>query len=142
MTTGMTQRMARLRAKMVETRTGLVAVAPGSHMQWLAGFYPHPDERPCLLLVGPEQAAFLMPALNADAARLHSDLPMYPWADADGPDAALASALEAVFPGRDGRIVLDETMRADFAFLVADALPELSRAFTGEHARPAALAQG
>ena len=132
MTNVIADRMARLRARMQETGTGLVAIAPGSHMQWLAGFYPHPDERPCLLLVGPEKAAFLMPALNAEAAKLSSDLPMHAWADADGPDAALASALDAVFPARQGRIVLDETMRADFAFLVADALPGLPRAFTGD----------
>ncbi len=132
MTTTVADRMARLRARMTETGTGLVALAPGSHMQWLAGFYPHPDERPCLLLVGPQKAAFLMPALNAEAARLGSDLPMFEWADADGPDAAFAAALEVVFPERQGRIVLDETMRADFAFLVADALPGQARAFTGD----------
>ncbi|MEO3385782.1 Xaa-Pro peptidase family protein [Mesorhizobium sp. CAU 1741] len=124
------ERMARLRAAMKQTGTGLVAIGPGSHMQWLAGFYPHPDERPCLLLVGPEKAGFLMPALNAEAARLHSDLPMFEWADATGPDAALSAAIDAIFPQRTGRIVIDETMRADFAFLLADALPVLPRAFT------------
>jgi Xaa-Pro aminopeptidase len=126
------ERMARLRATMKETGTGLVAVGPGSHMQWLVGFYPHPDERPCLLLVGPEKAAFLMPALNAEAAKQSSSLPMFEWADADGPDAALARALDEAFPGRAGRVVLDETMRADFAFLLADALPGNARAFTGD----------
>jgi Xaa-Pro aminopeptidase len=126
------ERMARLRANMRESGTGLIALGPGSHMQWLVGFYPHPDERPALLLVGPEKAGFLMPALNADASRLSSDLPMFTWADADGPDAALAAALAEIFPAKTGRVVLDETMRADFALLLLDALPPLARAFTDD----------
>ena len=117
---------------MEEAGAGLVAVGPGSHMEWLVGFYPHPDERPCLLLIGPEKAGFLMPALNAEAARLGSDLPMFTWADADGPDAALAAALDEIFPDRSGRVVLDETMRADFALLLIDALPGLDRSFTAD----------
>ena len=126
------ERMARLRAKMRETGTGVVALGPGSHMQWLVGFYPHPDERPALLLVGPEKAGFLMPALNAEASRLSSDLPMFTWADAEGPDAALAAVLAETFPAKSGRVVLDETMRADFALLLLDALPPLARAFTDD----------
>ena len=125
-------RIARLRALMEETGTGLVALAPGSHMDWLVGFHPHPDERPCLLLVGKTEAAFLMPALNAEAARLSTDLPLHEWADADGPDAALADTLARVLPSHAGRIVLDETMRADFALLLLDALPGLGRAFTAD----------
>ena len=126
------ERIARLRAKMRETDTQLVAVGPGSHMQWIAGFHPHADERPCLLLVGAETAGFLMPELNAAASRLSSDLPMFTWGDADGPDAALAAALDAVLPARKGRVVLDETMRADFALLLLDALPGADRAFTDD----------
>ena len=45
-------RLAALRERMVATETGLVAVAPGSHMQWLLGFTPASDERACLLLPG------------------------------------------------------------------------------------------
>lgn len=130
MTDIVAERMARLRERMRETGTGLVALGPGSHMQWLAGFYSHPDERPALLLVGAEKAGFLMPALNAEASKLSTDLPMFIWADADGPDSALAAALDEIFPKRSGRLVLDETMRADFALLILDALPPLRRAFT------------
>jgi len=126
------QRMARLRETMRATGTGLVVLGPGSHMQWLAGFYPHPDERPALLLVGQDKAGLLMPALNAEASKLSTDLPMFVWADAEGPDAALKAALDAIFPARSGRVVLDETMRADFALLVLDALPPLARAFTDD----------
>lgn len=132
MTDVVAERMARLREKMRETGTALVALGPGSHMQWLAGFYPHPDERPALLLVGTEKAGFVMPALNAEASKLSTDLPMFVWADDEGPDAALAAALDEILPERSGRVVLDETMRADFALLVLDALPSLHRAFTDD----------
>lgn len=42
-------RFAALRRKMAEGNVGLIALAPGSHMDWLIGYHPHPDERPCLL---------------------------------------------------------------------------------------------
>ncbi|MBX3579442.1 MAG: M24 family metallopeptidase [Rhizobiaceae bacterium] len=132
MTDILADRMTRLREKMRATGTGLVALGPGSHMQWLAGFHPHPDERPALLLVAQDNAALLMPALNAEASKLATDMPMFVWADADGPDAALADALRAVFPTPSGRVVLDETMRTDFALLLLDALPTLARAFTDD----------
>jgi hypothetical protein len=37
--------MGRLRAKMRETGAGLVALAPGSHMEWLVGFIRIPTSR-------------------------------------------------------------------------------------------------
>jgi Xaa-Pro aminopeptidase len=125
------ERMGRLRAAMNETGTDLVVIGPGSHMDWVVGFHPHPDERPVMLMVSATEAGFLMPALNADAARKSSDLPMFTWADEDGPDAALGSLLAQVLPARAGHVALDETMRTDFALLVLDALPGVSREFTG-----------
>ena len=124
-------RLAALRAKMKETGTGLVAIAPGSHMDWILGFHPHPDERPCLLLIAPQQQAFLMPALNAEGSREHTDITFFNWSDADGPRAALQQALAAIGAEAPGSVVLDETMRADFALLLLDALPkESGRIFT------------
>ena len=124
-------RLAALRETMTRTGTGLVALAPGSHMQWLLGFHPYPDERPCLLLVGPREAAFLMPALNAADSRVRCDLPFHEWADAEGPDAALAGALAAIGADAPGLVALDEGMRADFALLLLGALPAGTRhAFT------------
>lgn len=124
-------RLEALRARMEETATDLVAVGPGPHMDWLAGFHPHPDERPCLLMVSLAGAGFLMPALNAEEARKSTDLPFWTWADADGPGAALGRALAAL-GNRVGRIGLDETMRADFALMLVDALPEAERALATE----------
>lgn len=125
-------RLAALRDRMQQTGTDLVALGPGSHMQWLLGFHPHADERPCLLLVSPEAEAFLMPALNAEGSRERTDIAFHAWSDDDGPRAALVSALEAVGAAKAGSVVLDETMRADFALLLLGALPGAKHAFTGE----------
>jgi Xaa-Pro aminopeptidase len=125
-------RLSHLRTKMDQMGVGLVALGPGAHMQWLLGFHPHPDERPCLLLIGPERAALLMPALNAEGMRPRTDLPFHSWSDDEGPDAALKSALADVggFAARD--IVLDETMRADFALLLLGHLGQARHKFTAD----------
>ena len=125
-------RLAALRRRMKATDTDLLAIAPGSHMDWLLGFHPHPDERPCLLLVGPEREAFLMPALNAEGTRESTDIAFHNWADAEGSDAALAAALDDVGASAAKKVALDETMRADFALLLLGALPDAKHAFTPE----------
>jgi len=126
-------RIAALRERMVATETGLVAIGPGSHMQWLIGFTPAADERPCLLLVSPGGTAFLMPELNADDVRQHTDIDFYRWSDEVGPHVALCQALNAIGANSADRVALDETMRADFALLVVDALPsDALRTFTAE----------
>ncbi|MFD1911237.1 M24 family metallopeptidase [Halodurantibacterium flavum] len=124
--TDVAARLDRLRARMAQTGTDLLALAPGAHMRWLLGFAPHPDERLCLLLVGRQTAGFVMPALNATDARQHSDLAFWEWADAEGPDQALAAALGAIAPA-PARLALDETMRADHTLLLLDALPDAAR---------------
>jgi Xaa-Pro dipeptidase len=127
----LTTRMANLRQRMAETNTDLVVIGPSSHMRYLADLSPHGDERPVLLMVSPTFVGFLMPALNVDSSRQHTDLPFFPWTDADGPHAALKDLLAAtgVRPVSPN-IVLDETMRTDFALLVLDALPGATRRFT------------
>lgn len=127
-------RMKRLTARMAETKTDGVFVGPTSNMKWLAGFDPHGDERPVMLVVGPKSAAFLMPALNADSARQHTELPFFTWPDAEGPADAFARVLsETGIAGvANPTIALDETMRADFALMVVDALPGAKRQFLAE----------
>src|ERR1700752_424434 len=112
------QRLAALRGKMRKNGADLVAIGPGSHMDWLLGFHPHPDERPCLLLIAPQRETLLMPVLNAEGSREDTDIEFHTWADEDGPDAALASALAAIGATQARNVVLDETMRADFALLL------------------------
>jgi Xaa-Pro aminopeptidase len=92
-------------------------------MDWLLGFHPHPDERPCLLLIAPEKQCFLMPGLNAEGTREFTDIEFFNWADDVGPVAALNDALAAIGASAPGKVALDETMRADFALLLLDALP-------------------
>ena len=126
-------RMANLRALMAATQTDLVVIGPSSHMLYMADLSPHGDERPVMLMVSQSFAGFLMPALNVDSARQHTDLPFFPWTDAEGPAAALEDLLVATrVPRISPSIVLDETMRADFALLVLDALPGATRRFTAD----------
>jgi Xaa-Pro aminopeptidase len=127
------KRLAALREKMAATGTGLVAIAPGSHMDWVLGFHPHPDERPCLLLIAPEKHAFLMPALNAEGTREFTDVEFFNWSDDVGPVQALNDALAGIGALTPGLVALDETMRADFALLLLDALPAATaRDFTAK----------
>jgi Xaa-Pro aminopeptidase len=101
----------------------LLAVGPSENMSYLLGFHPHADERPCMLLLTPKEAAFLMPELNADEARQHTDLPMETYADATGPAAALEQlARQLSFEGVR-QVALDETMRTDFSLLLLASLP-------------------
>ena len=124
MTDFLGRRISLLRQKMKEVNVDLVAFGPGAHMQWLLGFHTHPDERPCLLLVGPETESFLMPALNADEARKQTTINMHVWEDADGCTSALESALAEASVPETRRISIDETMRVDFAFPLQRAMPD------------------
>lgn len=123
-------RLDRLRVKMAEQGVDLVALGPGAHLAWLLNMQAHADERPLLLCVTQSYAGFLMPALEAESAAQQTDLPFHTWGDADGPDKAFAQLLETADAMGARSVVLDETMRADFAALVQDALPKAKRQFT------------
>lgn len=132
MNTQTTQRLKKLRTRMNSTGTQLVAVGPGAHMQWLLGFHPHADERPCLLLVGVESEAMLMPVLNAAECKQKTDVPFHTWSDAEGPVKALAAAIADVGASNATLVGLDETMRTDFAFHVLDAIPDAKRTYLSD----------
>ena len=120
-----------LRESMDQESVDLVALGPGAHLAWLTGVKPHADERPLLFCVSQSYAGFLMPVLEADSARQQTtDLPFHTWSDDDGPVDAFEECLSAAGVASAKRIVLDETMRADFAALVQDALPQAQRQFT------------
>lgn len=124
-------RLSALRQRLSDTETDLIVIGPSSHLTWLTGVSPHGDERPVMLMITADYAGFLMPSLNAASVRQHTDLPFHIWSDADGPNAALSAILSDCNAGPNTkRIVLDETMRADFAFLVTDALPDAAPRFT------------
>lgn len=124
------KRLAALRSKMAETGTDLVALGPGKNTQWVLGFHTYPDERPAILLVSRTGEAFLMPTLNAEDTRAMTNVRLFPWEDAEGPNRALAEALDSIEARSARKVVLDETMRADFALLVLDALPGAVYEFT------------
>ena len=131
--TATADRLARLRARMGETGTDLVALGPTSHMRWLAGLDPHGDERPVMLLVSQDHAGLLMPSLNAASVRQGTDLPFHEWTDAEGPEGALSDLLSACGADRPGvAVAVDEAMRADFALRLLDALPGARRSFAAE----------
>ncbi|NIZ08082.1 Xaa-Pro peptidase family protein [Pseudooceanicola sp. HF7] len=127
------ERLSRLRARMAETETDLVVLGPSSHMAWLTGLNPHGDERPVMLLVSADHAGFLMPSLNAAMAKEVTSLPLFTWVDDTGPRAALDALLDASNARRPGlSVVIDETMRADFALLLLDSLDSPRRRFTDD----------
>jgi Xaa-Pro aminopeptidase len=116
------ERLTDLQAAMRAARVELAAIGPTANMRYLLGYVPHPDERVCLLLVSPETARIVVPALNAEDLAAHTDLPQYRWTDADGPIEALAAALAE--SASVSNLAIDGAMRADFLLpLLAAASP-------------------
>ena len=126
----MTNRLQRLRKEMSTQKVDIVILGPGAHLAWLLGVRPHADERPLLCCITTEHAGFLMPALEAESARQQTELPFFEWSDEDGPDAALDKLLTTFSATNAKSAVLDETMRADFAALAQQALPQAKTQFT------------
>jgi Xaa-Pro aminopeptidase len=123
-------RLEKLQNTMTRANVDLVAVGPGAHMQYLLGFTPHADERPCLLFVSPNGSNLLMPALNAEGSRLETDQAFHTWSDDEGPERALKNALSEIGVEHPKSVSLDEAMRSDFALLVLDYLPSAKHCFT------------
>ncbi len=108
----------------------LIALGPGTHMNWLLGFNPFPDERPCMLLVGQEKEAFLMPSVNAEGVREQTKIPMHCWNDEIGPEQALKEALSDTDTINAKHIAIDEAMRSHFALLLLESLSNPTYEFT------------
>jgi len=108
----------------------LIALGPGTHMNWLLGFNPFPDERPCMLLVGQEKEAFLMPSVNAEGVREQTKIPMHCWNDEIGPEQALKEALSDTDTITAKHIAIDEAMRSHFALLLLESLSNPTYEFT------------
>ena len=97
-----------LRTRMKDNSVDLIALGPGTHMNWLLGFNPYPDERPCMLLIGKEKETFLMPSVNEEGIKEKTNINMNSWSDADGPDQALQEALSFTGSSNAKHIVIDE----------------------------------
>ena len=119
-----------VRARMKDNNVDLVALGPGTHMNWLLGFNPYPDERPCLLLIGKEKEAFLMPSVNEEGIREKTDIPMNCWNDENGPEQALKDALSYTDSSNAKHIALDEAMRSHFALILLESLSNPTYEFT------------
>ena len=126
----MSNKLTNLRKLMKINNVELLALGPGTHMNWLLGFNPYPDERPCMLLIGKEKEAFLMPSVNAEDARKRTDIAINSWNDEIGPDQALKDALEFTNSSNAKHIAIDEAMRSHFALILIEALPRPSYEFT------------
>ena len=126
----MSNKLTNLRKLMKINNVELLALGPGTHMNWLLGFNPYPDERPCMLLIGKEKEAFLMPSVNAEDAKKRTDIAINSWNDEIGPDQALKDALEFTNSSNAKHIAIDEAMRSHFALILIEALPKPSYEFT------------
>lgn len=127
---GSHDRLTQLRSAMASQAIDLTCLGPGAHLEWLLGLHPHADERPLLFCTTQDRAGFLMPALEAESLRAHTEIAFFEWADDEGPQNALSKLLDDLDAHGARSIVLDETMRADFAALVQDRLMNAKRQFT------------
>jgi Xaa-Pro aminopeptidase len=127
-TTTRAARLERLRDGMEHAGVELVALAPTDNLRWLLGFAPLYDERASLLVVGPRDAAMVMPALNAEQTAAEvPEVELVRWADEDGPVAALHEAIARASAGHSpARVAADPQMRGDH-------LLELQAATPGAH---------
>src|SRR5437588_1797936 len=112
------------RRLMGDQHIDLLAVAPSDDLQYLLGYVPHPDERPCYLLLDSGGAAFVVPSLNATEAAARVSLPTFVYTDAEGPANALAAAAGALGGKAPRGIAVSDTMRADFVLTLQAAYPD------------------
>lgn len=126
----MAERIENLRLQMKSEDVDLVVLGPGAHLEWLTGMHPHADERPLLMCVSASGSAILMPALEAESARKQTGMAFFEWSDAEGPHNQFTNLLNFIDAAGAKNVALDETMRADFAGLVEQALPQAKRQFS------------
>jgi Xaa-Pro aminopeptidase len=127
-------RVERAREAMEDRGLDLLAISPSDDLRWLVGFSPTADERACMLLLGRDAAAFVVPRLNAaQTGAAVTDIPLETWDDQAGPADALARGLGRLGLHDGATVAVDGTMRADFLLLLQEQLP-------GARCLPAAVA--
>lgn len=122
-------RLDDIRGHMAEQEIDLLVLGPGGALRWLLDLKLHADERPLLVVISRERAAILMPALEAESARPQTDLPLFLWDDASGPDAALSDLLRDMGAEGARQVAMDDALRFDHAALLLDRLPEAGHRF-------------
>jgi len=119
----MQNRLALLTKTMQAANADLAAIGPTANMRYLLDYAPHPDERLCLLLLSRHAARIVVPSLNAEEMAAHTDIELYRWTDAEGPQEALNQAMIGMSPVK--KLAFDGEMRADFlAPVLAAAEPQ------------------
>lgn len=101
-------RLARLREEMTRRGVDLLVLSPGADARWLA-----PEiqligvDRPCLLMVGRDDAALVIVFFEAPPVeQVAPGLPIYPWTDREGPDAAISEAVARFGLGSDATVAV------------------------------------
>jgi Xaa-Pro dipeptidase len=96
-----TDRIARMTQALLAAKLGGAVLMPDANLQYLTGLHFHPGKRLTLAIFPADGAApaLVLPTMELNQARTSTDLPLrfFDWADADGPGAALAAALDAVY---------------------------------------------
>lgn len=116
-------RLAALRAQMASCRLAAAILAPTDHMRYLVGWADSGHERLLALVVTPDAARIVAPALNAaDAsANARSLSGVIPWTDADGWASAVAQALGDAAGGCVG---IDDELHAGHLLRLQDMFPQ------------------
>ena len=101
-------RIARATAALAREGLAALALMPDANLRYFSGLSFHHGKRLTLAIVPADGSppCFVIPALELTQAESTSQIPMrfYPWADVDGPAAALRSALaDALGPNLRGR---------------------------------------
>ena len=117
-------RREQLRVDMREHGVGLMAVAYGANLRYLAGFDFHPTERLCLLLLSQTNEALVLPRLHLEDVE-DADLDLVvSYTDAEGPDSALQVAIEHLGLGGGSTVgLVEDSMRAGFMVALERVLP-------------------
>jgi Xaa-Pro aminopeptidase len=116
-----TDRLGRLRSRMEEQGTDLVVLPPGEDFLYLTGRLPLRDERACFLMISMDRALLLVPRLQVgELAQL--GLPLFPYADPEGPTRAVWEATRTL--GRVRTVAVADDLRADHLLLLQDLLPD------------------
>jgi len=118
------QKIKLIRERMVKEGISMLVLSPGPHMAWLFDFYPLPDERPCFSCLSLNNLSFLVPSLNLEQFRSKLNYSFYTWQDEEGPNTAFMKLVSEMSLPEGSKIAVDETMRADFLYLIQDTLPK------------------
>jgi len=106
---------------MEEQGTDLVVLPPGEDFLYLTGRLPLRDERACFLMISMDRALLLVPRLQVgELAQL--GLPLFPYADPEGPTRAVREATRTL--GRVRTVAVADDLRADHLLLLQDLLPD------------------